>query len=106
MTLDENSFIAELWAKDMDLGGFDNCTDQDQLVFSFSQDTSDNVIYLGCEDLPNGREADVMLDVYITDLAGNQDYCSVSVHLTDNSNVCADNGANGNICLLYTSRCV
>ncbi|MBK9044053.1 MAG: T9SS type A sorting domain-containing protein [Saprospiraceae bacterium] len=97
MTLDENSFIAELWAKDMDLGGFDNCTDQDQLVFSFSQDTSDNVIYLGCEDLPNGREADVMLDVYITDLAGNQDYCSVSVHLTDNSDVCADSGVTGNI---------
>jgi hypothetical protein len=67
------------------------------LFFHFHRDTSDNVIFLGCEDLPNGREADVMLDVYITDLAGNQDYCSVSVHLTDNSDVCTDSGVTGNI---------
>lgn len=97
MTLDEVSHLAEIWAKDLDLGSFDNCTPQDKLIFSFSADTLDKVIFLDCDDIPNGREAVVPVQMYVTDLAGNQHYCSVSVLLTDNSDVCPDAFTTGNI---------
>jgi hypothetical protein len=97
MTLDEISHQAEIWANDLDLGGYDNCTPQHRLAFSFSQDTLDKVIFLDCSDIPNGREAVVPVKLYVTDLAGNQHFCSVTIFLTDNSDVCPNTENFGNI---------
>ncbi|MFZ1706162.1 MAG: hypothetical protein WAT79_17585 [Saprospiraceae bacterium] len=97
MTLDEVNHMAEIWAIDLDLGSLDNCTPQHRLAFSFSTDTLHNVIFLGCEDIPNGRESVVPVNLYVTDLAGNQHFCSVTVFLTDNSDVCPNTNIIGNI---------
>ncbi len=44
-----------------------------------------------CADIPNGKSQQIPLDMTVTDLAGNQDYCTVTIILQDNANVCPDN---------------
>ncbi len=44
-----------------------------------------------CADIPNGISQQISLDMTVTDLAGNQDYCTVVIVLQDNANVCPDN---------------
>lgn len=48
-----------------------------------------------CSDIPNGVSQEVYLDMTVTDLAGNQDYCTVIIVLQDNSGVCPDNSQAG-----------
>ncbi len=65
---------AQIWIPNMNSSG---------LVFS-------------CDDIPNGISQEVTVDVTVTDLAGNSDFCTVRLVLQDNSNICPDN-ANNNI---------
>ncbi len=113
-----------IWAKDYDKGAFDNCTPQNQLIFTFygatPVDTLINKehyfkgegilatkaeyeagnaqiwiplnrtsgIRFDCADIPNGVSQEISVEVWVTDLAGNQDYCTVTLDLQDNANVC------------------
>ena len=82
----------ELWASDFDLDSYDNCTDQEDLIFSFSTDITDTNILLTCDDIPNGMESEIELQIWVTDENGNQDYCEVTIVLQDNnSDICNDN---------------
>ncbi len=76
-----------IWASDFDRGSFDNCTDQDDLKFSFSQNTSDNSRTFTCDQLVDGELVE-NLEMYVTDDAGNFDYCTVSIRVQDNSGNC------------------
>jgi subtilisin-like proprotein convertase family protein len=120
-----------IWAKDYDLGAYDNCTPQNQLLFTFygalpvdslinkehyfkgkgrlatkaeyeagvaqiwvpAKKTSG--IVFSCADIPNGVSQEVSVEVWVTDLAGNQDYCTVTIVLQDNADVCPDGGTSG-----------
>ena len=73
----EVSGTVEVWAKDFDLGSFDNCT---EVEFSITHaggnpDSAMANITFDCSDLESVYE----LDVYVTDQAENRDYCTVSV---------------------------
>ena len=82
--------MAEIWAKDYDLGSFDNCTPSDSLIFSFSSQTTDNFRTFTCADIPDGRSEKIQLTMYVTDKQGNQDFCSVEIILQDNAGLCPD----------------
>lgn len=43
-----------------------------------------------CADIPNGVSQEISLDMTVTDFAGNQDYCTITLVLQDNSGVCPD----------------
>ena len=119
-----------IWAKDYDLGAYDNCTPKDQLWFTFfgatpvdslaykehyfkgdgilatkaeylagnaqiwKPDTKSSGILFDCDDIANGISQEVSVEVWVTDLAGNQDYCTVTIVLQDNANVCPNNNQN------------
>jgi hypothetical protein len=87
--MDTNNEI-EIWASDFDFNSYDNCTDQEDLVFSFDKDTLVKSFTLTCDNIPNGISGNVDLDMWITDEAGNQEFCSVTVHVQDNNDNCAD----------------
>ena len=61
----------------------DNCTGFPNLTFSYSEDTSDQTLLLTCDDLGN-----FTADLYVTDEAGNQSSCTVSVQVNDDENNC------------------
>jgi len=89
-----NNGMIEIWASEFDLGSSDNCTDQDDLLISFSQNTSDTNRILTCDNLPNGEEEEVQLEMWVTDEAGNQDYCSITLILQDsNADICGAGSA-------------
>lgn len=80
----------QLWASDYNIGSFDNCTDISDLKLSFSKDTSDTFFTVSCEMMDNGFQQTLPLKVWVTDEAGNQDFCSVQVKVNDNFDVCPD----------------
>ena len=74
---------AELWASDLIKDAVDNCTDSMDLVYSFSADTSDTNIILNCT-----TQNTFIVTVYVTDEAGNQDFCETFIEVDDNDFAC------------------
>lgn len=94
----------ELWACDFDLGAIDNCTENENLRFTFSDvppsfDPSYNPgsgcssKIFTCDDLINAGGNVITLDVYVWDEKDNYDYCSVFLTLVDNQDSCEDQGS-------------
>jgi hypothetical protein len=81
----ETSGGVEIWAADFDLGSFDNCTADEDLVFTMglaggaAEDATPNFTF-SCDDLQNFYE----LNVYVTDADGNSDFCQVGVLIGGN----------------------
>jgi len=93
----------ELWACDFDLGAFDNCSDQSDLRFTFTDvrpedDPAYNPLTLcsskifTCDDLIAAGGNVVTLNVYVWDEKGNSDFCTVFLTLVDNNDSCEDIG--------------
>lgn len=88
----------ELWAKDFDLGSFDNCTDQENLKISFSSDITDVVKIFSCSHIPDGESNILNQQIWVTDENGNQDACSVEIFLQDNeANICEEDNSTASV---------
>jgi len=86
-----NSGSIDIWANDFDYGSYDNCTPQEDLIFSFSSDTLDTSMTFTCEDMPDGEEETIQVEMWVTDAAGNQDFCSIELILQDSQDdVCSE----------------
>ncbi len=76
-----------IWASDFESGSSsDNCTAYDDLMFSFSSDENLGSLILDCSDIP--ADGLVPISLYVTDEAGNQDFCSTFIHIQDPNTVC------------------
>jgi hypothetical protein len=65
---------------DFDIGSFDNCSD---VTLSYSPDISDTEAQFTCDDL-----GDNLLEIWVTDAYGNQDYATVTLTIQDNMDAC------------------
>ncbi|GIV31850.1 MAG: hypothetical protein KatS3mg030_152 [Saprospiraceae bacterium] len=74
--------MVEVWASDFNAGSFDNCSAN--LQFSFSSDTDSTSMVLTCDDLGQTN-----IQMWVTDEAGNQDYCETFLLLQDNMGACS-----------------
>ncbi len=75
--------MVELWASDLDEGSFDNCPGGVQL--SFSADVNDIGITYNCDNVGEN-----LVQLWVTDAAGNQDFCETFVIIQANQNQCDD----------------
>ena len=73
--------MVDIWANDFDAGSFDNCPGTLQL--SFSSDVNDISRIFTCDDL--GQQS---IELWVTDAAGNQDFCETFVVVQDNMGAC------------------
>jgi hypothetical protein len=73
--------MVDIWADDFDNGSFDNCPGGVQV--SFSADVDDTSIIYDCDHV--GQQN---IEMWVTDAAGNQDFCNTFVIVQDNMNVC------------------
>ncbi len=81
------SGILTISATDFESGSsYDNCTDQADLHFSFSTDINNTTLTLECDDIPSDLLYPITM--YVTDGAGNYDFCSTFVSIQDPNNVC------------------
>lgn len=76
-----------LQARDLDAGTTDNCSTSEQLLFSFSSDSNDSTRTLVCDDLGT-----IDLELWVTDQAGNQDFCTLFMSIEDVFNACSGGG--------------
>ncbi len=61
----------------------DNCTSRDNLLFSFSADVFDTDRIFDCATVGQN-----VVQVWVTDESGNQDFCETMVVIQDNMNAC------------------
>ncbi len=80
-----------IWASDFEDGSsYDNCTAYDDLIFSFSPDVNMGSLIIECIDVPvNGLYP---ITIYVTDEAGNQDFCSTFINVQDPNGGCLPPG--------------
>lgn len=71
----------EIWASDFNLGSTDNCTDNSDLTYSF--ENGSQFMNFDCTQL--GLHS---LDVYVTDECGNSDFCTTSIIIQANGDIC------------------
>ncbi len=88
---DPNVAEVQIWATDFDLGSFDNCTEDEDLYFSFSSDITETNRTYDCDSL--GLR---VVQVWVTDEAGNQDFCTTMIDIQDNAGICGGT-ANNNL---------
>lgn len=100
-----NDGTVDLWACDFDLGSFDNCTDQEDLRWTFSSVPPDldpdyddvrrcSDRTFTCDDLVDHA---IALDVYVWDEKDNYEFCTVMLTLQDNQGACGGNGLRARI---------
>jgi hypothetical protein len=77
--------MIDVWAADFDAGSFDNCPGD--LTLSFSDDPADDQRLFDCEDLGEN-----VIQLWVTDAAGNQDFCETFVEIQDNMGHCDTTG--------------
>jgi hypothetical protein len=77
-----NPPMVAIWASDFNAGSFDNCPGG--LKYSFSSNVADSGRVYTCADL--GQQP---VEIWVTDAAGNQDFCVTNVTLQANMNQCA-----------------
>jgi len=80
-----SSGMVELWATDLDIGSFDNCSNS--LDFSARIGTtgpwSDNIVFT-CNDLEDNPSGIIPVQMRVVDDAGNEEFCTVTVTIQDN----------------------
>ena len=89
ITLMETAMV-DVWAIDFNAGSFDNCTAQEDLVFTIGGESDENdnppttaSLTFTCENLGTNT-----VSLWVTDQAGNAAFCETFVIIQDNSNVC------------------
>jgi len=86
----------EIFAKSFNIcngcesGSYDNCTPKEELRFSFSSDVNYTSRVFSCDDIANGILDTIDIEMWVTDLAGNQEYCNTYLILQDNQDICLD----------------
>jgi hypothetical protein len=81
VNLDEDS-VAIVFPEDFDAGSYDNC--DGPLMLSFSPNVNDTVMMFDCFDV----SMFITVQIWVTDAAGNQDFCETFVFVSDNMGVC------------------
>lgn len=72
-------------ADEFDGGSYDNCTQDEDLEFTFSPNPSDSTRQFDCLALGQNE-----VEIWVTDLEGNQDFCTVMLEVQANTNACTD----------------
>ena len=93
-----------VYATDFESGmSFDNCTTYDDLHLSFTQDINNTSITIECDDIPADRLYPITL--YVTDAAGNYDFCSTFLSIQDPNGACGSVPTTGQVSTVNTEGC-
>ena len=54
--------MVEVWASDFDVKSFDSCDDDEDLIFSFNAEGTQQNMFFDCSDISNGIGEDIPLE--------------------------------------------
>jgi hypothetical protein len=91
-----------VWAKDFDASSFDDCTPAEELLFSFSGDSYQPSFTYDCDNVP-AFGVELSVQIWVADFGTddncngqiswserNKDFCTTTIVITDNADVCDD----------------
>lgn len=82
----ENVNTVTIWASDFNIGSFDNCTAQEDLVYAFLiNGVYESSMTFDCNDL--GIQT---IRMYVIDEEGNFEYCETTIDIQDPNNLCGN----------------
>lgn len=84
--------MIEVWASDLNDGSFDNCSDQEALVYSFSSDSSHHSMVFDCDSIGQHK-----VEIWVTDEEGNKDFCTTTIEIQDPQNICPNSIITGTV---------
>jgi len=73
--------MVDVWASDFDEGSFDNCPGD--VLLSFSPNVNETNLVFNCD-----QTGENTIELWVTDAAGNQDFCETFVVIQDNQGLC------------------
>jgi hypothetical protein len=91
-----SSGCVEVWATDLNLGSYDNCTPKNRLKFYFDGDTSLRSRTFCCDDFVAagaGDELNVEVEMWVEDEEGNTDFCKTTIIIQDVNDICPNGGS-------------
>ena len=71
-----------------DVGSWDDCTDSEDLIFTYSSDLSHTHHTWNCDDLDGEREKTIEIQIWVTNKYGHQNHCGTYIKVQDNRDVC------------------
>jgi len=87
----DDSGLAVLELADIAKSASDNCTNSEDLVYSYSRDSVLTELTFTCLDIPDGVVQDTIINLYVFDDNGNVGSCEFALQLSDNGrNICDD----------------
>ncbi len=93
-----------IYATDFESGmSSDNCTALADLHLSFSQDINNTSLIVECDDIPSDQLYPITL--YVTDAAGNFDFCSTFISIQDPNGACGTIPTTGQVSSLNEEGC-
>ena len=94
-----------VWAKDFNASSFDDCTPSENLLYSFSGDAYQPSFTYTCENVP-AFGVELSTQIWVADggvdhncngqiewSERNKDYCTTTIVITDNNDVCGGSGS-------------
>jgi len=94
-----------VWAKDFNASSFDDCTPSEQLLYSFSGDSYQPSFTYNCDNVP-AFNVELSTQIWVADGGTddncngllswderNKDYCTTTIVITDNNDVCGGAGS-------------
>jgi len=94
-----------IWAKDFDASSFDDCTPSESLLYSFSGDAYQPSFTYTCDNVP-AFGVELSEEIWVADggvdhncngqiewSERNKDYCTTTIVITDNNDVCGGSGS-------------
>ncbi len=94
-----------VWAKDFNASSFDDCTPEADLLYSFSGDAYEPSYTYTCENVP-AFNVELSEEIWVADggtddncngkiewSERNKDYCTTTIVITDNNDVCGGSGS-------------
>ncbi|NOT38673.1 MAG: T9SS type A sorting domain-containing protein [Saprospiraceae bacterium] len=87
----QSSGNVDVWASDLNLNSSDNCSPTSALRYSFTSNVNTTSRRYTCDSIPNGVSKTFDVRIYVTDEAGNQNYCDTKIIIQDGlGNACPD----------------
>lgn len=94
-----------VWAKDFNASSFDDCTPSEDLLYSFSGDSYQPSFTYNCDNVP-AFNVELSEEIWVADggtddncngiiewSERNKDYCTTTIVITDNNDVCGGTGS-------------
>ena len=81
----------EVWAKDFNIGSFDNCTAAEDLRYSFTEDGRTPSMLFTCGSLGGQAVLEREVQMWVIDESGNRDFCTTTLRIQDNDGSCSGN---------------